>query len=75
MGVEWNHVAVHDWVYKADIQPTSTVIADQLAVDEKMIRLHGQEYWLYVTVGPYTNETLYIILFDGEEIGDAVVSG
>jgi len=41
------HVAIHNWVHKADLQPISTVSADQLAVDEKMIRLHGQQFWLY----------------------------
>jgi len=44
LGVERSHVAIHEWVHKADLQPVSTVTADQLAVDEKMIRLHGQEH-------------------------------
>jgi len=39
----------HNWVYKADLQPISTV-SDQLAVDEKIIRLHGQKFWLYGAV-------------------------
>ena len=37
LGVRRSHVAVHEWVHKADLQPISTVTADQLAVDEKMI--------------------------------------
>ncbi len=40
-GIDRSHVAIHNWVHKADLQPISTVSADQLAVDEKMIRLHG----------------------------------
>lgn len=36
---------------------------DQLAVDEKAIRLHGQEHWLYDTVDPATNEILHVSLF------------
>jgi len=63
LGVERSHVAIHDWVHKADLQPVSTVTADQLAVDEKMIRLHGQEYWLYGAVDPDTNEILHVSLF------------
>ena len=39
LGVDRSHVAIHEWVHKADLQPISTVSADQLAVDEKMIRL------------------------------------
>ena len=43
-GIDRSHIAVHNWVDKADLQPISTVSADQLAVDEKMIRLHGQKF-------------------------------
>ena len=39
-------------VNKADLQPISTVSEDQLAVDEKMLRLHGQKFWLYGAVAP-----------------------
>ena len=63
LGVNRGHVAVYEWVHKAELQPISTVTADQLAVDGKMIRLHGQEFWLYGAVGPHTNEILHIRLF------------
>ena len=63
LGVERSHIAIHEWVHKADLQPISTVTADQLAVDEKMIRLHGQEFWLYGAVDPQTNEILHVSLF------------
>ena len=63
LGVERSHVAIHNWVHKADLQPLSAVTADQLAVDEKMIRLHGQEYWLYGAVDPETNEILHVSFF------------
>ena len=55
-GIDRSHVAIHDWVHKADLQPISTVSEDQLAVDEKMIRLHGQQFWPYGAVDTYTNE-------------------
>jgi putative transposase len=41
-GIKQGHVAIHNWVDKADLQPISTASEDQLAVDEKMIGLHGQ---------------------------------
>ena len=62
LGVERSHVAIHKWVHKADLQPLSTVTADQLAVDEKMIRLHGQNHWLYGAVDPQTDEILHVSL-------------
>ncbi|WP_077152283.1 IS6 family transposase [Halorubrum tropicale] len=62
-GISRSHVAIHNWVHKADLQPISTVSEDQLAVDEKMIRLHGQKFWLYAAVDPQTNEILHLSLY------------
>jgi len=63
VGVQRSHIAVHNWVHKADLQPASTVSADQLAVDEKAIRVNGDDYWLYDAVDPETNEILQFRLF------------
>jgi transposase-like protein len=59
-GVNGGHVVIHEWVHKAELQPSSTVTANQLAIAEKMIRLHGKEFWLYGAVVPQTNEILYL---------------
>jgi len=40
-GINRSRVAIHNWVHKADLQPISTVSADRLEVDKKMISLHG----------------------------------
>jgi transposase-like protein len=58
LGVNRSHVAIHNRVHKADLQPISTVTADQIAVDEKVIRINGDDYWLYGAVGPETNKIL-----------------
>jgi putative transposase len=63
LGVERSHVAIHDWVHKAHLQPISTVTADQIAVDEKMIRVNGDDHWLYGAVDPKTNEIIHLSLF------------
>jgi len=55
-----SHVAIHNWVHEADLQPISTVSEDQLAVDAKMIRLRDQKFWLYGAVDPQTNEILHV---------------
>jgi transposase-like protein len=62
-GIDRSQVAIHDWIHKADLQPRSTVTEDQLSVDEKMIRVHGQQFWLYGAVDPFTNETLHVGLY------------
>jgi transposase-like protein len=63
LGVQRSHVAVHNWVQKAELQPISPVSEDQLAVDEKMIRVNGNDYWLYGAVNPEPNEILNFRLF------------
>jgi len=63
LGVDRSHVAIHEWVHKANLQAISTVAADQLSVAEKIIRLHDDEYWLYGAVDPRTNEILHVNLF------------
>ena len=63
LGVQRSHVAIHNWVHKANLQPVSTVSADQLAVDEKVIRSNGDDYWLYGAVDPGTNKILQFRLF------------
>jgi transposase-like protein len=43
-------------VHKADLQPISTVTADQPAVDEKVVQINGDDYWLYGAADPETNK-------------------
>ena len=49
---------VHNWVHKADLQPDSGKNPDHVAVDETVIRLNDEQYWLYAVVNPETNELL-----------------
>jgi putative transposase len=63
LGVQRSHVAIHNWVQKAELQPISTVSSDQLAVDEKVIRINGTDYWLYGAVDRETNKIIHFRLF------------
>jgi len=63
LGVSRSHVAIHDWVHKAELQPISTVTEDQIAVDEKMIRINGDDHWLYGAIDLKTNEIIHLSLF------------
>jgi len=58
-GVERARSTVHNWVHKADLQPKDGQSPDHVAVDETVIRLNGQQYWLYAAVDPVTNELLH----------------
>jgi putative transposase len=62
-GVDRSRKAVHDWVQKAELQPASDANPDHIALDETVIRVNGQQYWLYAAVDPATNKFLHIRLF------------
>ncbi len=50
---------VHNWVHKADLQPDGGKSPDHVAVDETVIQLDDERYWLYACVDPETNERLH----------------
>ncbi len=61
-GVERTRSTVHNWVHKADLQPEDGRSPDHVAVDETVIRLNDEQYWLYAAVDPDTNELLHTTL-------------
>ena len=63
LGVERSRTAIHDWVQKTDVQPSSDTTPDHIAVDETVIQLNDQRHWLYAAVNPETNEFLHVRLF------------
>ena len=63
LGVERSRTAVHDWVQKADLQPTEGRSPNHVAVDETVIRINSQQYWLYAACDPETNQLLHVRLF------------
>jgi len=58
-GVDRARSTVHNWVHKADLQPESGQSPDQVAVDETVIWIDGEKYWLYAAVDPESNELLH----------------
>ena len=58
-GVSRARSTVHNWVHKADLQPESGRNPDHVAVDETVIQLNNEQYWLYAAVDPDTNELLH----------------
>ena len=61
-GVERARSTVHNWVHKANLQPQSGQNPDHVAVDETVIQLNDEQYWLYAAVDPETNKLLYTTL-------------
>ena len=63
LGVQRSRKAVHDWVQKADLQPESGKSPNQVALDETVIRINDQQFWLYAAADPATSELLHVRLF------------
>jgi len=59
LGVDRVRSTVHNWVHKADLQPESGRSPNHVAVDETVIRLDGEQYWLYAAVDPDSNDLLH----------------
>ena len=55
-GVRRARSTVDNWVHKADLQPKSDRSPDHVAVDETVIQLNDEQYWLYAAVDPETNQ-------------------
>ena len=58
-GVQRARSTIHNWVHKADLQPTVGRKPNHVAVDETVIQLNNERYWLYAAVDPETNELLH----------------
>jgi putative transposase len=63
LGVKRSRKAIHDWVQKADLQPESGKAPNQIALDETVIRINDQQFWLYAAADPQSNELLHVRLF------------
>jgi putative transposase len=63
VGVQRSRKAIHDWVQKADLQPESGRTPTQIALDETVIRINDQQFWLYAAGDPDTNDLLHVRLF------------
>jgi transposase-like protein len=61
-GVQRARSTIHNWVHKADLQPTVGRKPNHVAIDETVIQLNNERYWLYAAVDPETNELLHIQL-------------
>ena len=63
LGVERSRKAIHDWVQKADLQPVDGRSPNHVALDETVIRINNEQFWLYAAADPDTNDLLHLRLF------------
>jgi putative transposase len=60
LGVQRSRTAIYNWVQKADLQPTGTRSSNYVALDETVIQLGTERYWLYAAVDPKTKDVLHV---------------
>jgi transposase-like protein len=53
---------VHNWVQKADLESRAGRDPDKIALDETVVKVNGERYWLVAAVEPDTNIILHIRL-------------
>ncbi len=58
-GVDRVRPTVHNWVHKADLQPEFGRSPNHVTVDETVIQLDDEQYWLYAAVNPNSNDLLH----------------
>jgi len=69
LGVQRSRKAVHNWVQKADLQLDSGQSPNQIALEETVIRINDQQFWLYAAGDPTTtNDLLQVRLFSSTTI-------
>ena len=53
---------LHNWVPRADLQPDPGRSPDHIAVDETVIQLDDEQYWLSVAINPESHDFRYTTL-------------
>jgi putative transposase len=64
MGVQHSRKAFYDWVPKADLQPEAGTCPHQVVLDETVIRINNQQFWLYAASDPQSNALLHPVVCD-----------
>jgi len=62
-GVDRHRTTVQKWVQKADQQPADGRSPNQIALDETVIWINDEQFWLFAAVNPETNHLLHVRLF------------
>lgn len=62
-GVDRHRTTVQKWAKKADLQPATGYRPNHVALDETVIQLNDEQWWLYAAVDPTTNRILHVRLF------------
>jgi transposase-like protein len=68
LGINRARSTIHNWVQKADLEPDSGRNPDTIALDETVVKVNGERFWLYAAVEPETNVILHVSLYSTRTI-------
>jgi len=68
LGVSRARSTVHNWVQKSDLEPEAGRDPDMIALDETVVKVDGERFWLYAAVEPETNVILHVSLYSTRTI-------
>ena len=51
---------VHYWVKQSDLEPQDGRSPDKIALDETVVKIDGEQHWLFAAVDPETNLILHV---------------
>ncbi|MFW5958798.1 MAG: IS6 family transposase, partial [Natronomonas sp.] len=67
-GVERARSTIHNWVQKCDLEPAGGCQPDQVALDETVVKVNGERFWLFGAVDPETGRILHVRMFPNRTI-------
>jgi len=59
-GVDRSRSAVHYWVKQSDLEPRDGRQPEKIALDETVVKIDGENHWLFAAVDPETNGILHV---------------
>jgi transposase-like protein len=62
-GVSRARSTIHNWVQKADLEPRGGCSPDKVALDETVVKIDGEQFWLVGAVDPATNRILHVGIY------------
>jgi len=62
-GIERARSTIHNWVQKADLEPREGCNPEQVALDETVVKVDGERFWLYGAVDPVSGRILHVGLY------------
>ncbi len=69
-GISHCQPIVHNWIPKADLRPQDGILSNHVAVNEAVIQLHGDRFWLYAAIVPATSEFRQVQFSDANDRAD-----